>query len=144
MTGSQFGTVFIIGPVITTINNKFKRWSQIERKSYVRLWKLSVSSSLTNCTSSSISSSENFLAQRFLANGRSWATSIAGRLADGALLMRFCEVRNLRISCWMPSRNWAKERDETRKVATTTRITFSFTAVCATPIRSGMMSYFLL
>lgn len=81
--------------------------------------KRDLSSSRMNCTSSGISSSDHFLDERLFANGSSSATSMAGRLAAGALMMRFL------------------------KVATKTRMTFSLTAPCATSTKRGMTSYFL-
>lgn len=59
-------------------------------RSNVKLWKLVFNSSRKNWTSSMISSSDHFRVHKFLANGRSWATSIAGRLSRGALTTRFC------------------------------------------------------
>ena len=56
---------------------------------YVKLSKLSLSSSLKNCTSSRMSSSVHFLVHRFLAKGSTCATSIAGRFFAGALITRF-------------------------------------------------------
>ena len=56
---------------------------------YVRLSNLALSSSIRNCTSSRISSSDHLRVARFLTNGSSCATSIAGRLADGAFVTRF-------------------------------------------------------
>ena len=60
-----------------------------EDGTYVRLSNLASSSSLRNCTSSKISSSDHLRVARFFTNGRSWATNIAGRLADGAFVTRF-------------------------------------------------------
>ena len=56
---------------------------------HVRLSNLASSSSLRKFTSSRISSSDHLRAARFFTNGRSSATNIAGRLADGAFVTRF-------------------------------------------------------
>lgn len=56
---------------------------------HVKLSKLRSSSSLTYCTSSKMSSSDHLRVERFLENGRSCATSIAGRFSEGAFVIRF-------------------------------------------------------
>ena len=108
---------------------------------YVRLSKRAVSSSRRYCTSSTMSSSVHFRVERFLTKGRSCATSIAGRLADGAFATRFCSsLTMLHVKAdWEGSKN----QSLTRKVAITTRMTFSFTAALAISARRGIMSNFL-
>lgn len=69
--------------------------------------------------SSLISSSDHLRLARLCTNGRSLATSIAARFSAGALTTRF------------------------RNVATTTRMTFSLTALRARSVRSGITLYLL-
>lgn len=88
-------------------------------KTDVRLWKLAVNSSRRNCISSTMSSSDHLRVQRFLAKGKRCATSMAGRLAFGALVTRFWKDNSGKVM---------KVMEPTRKVATITRITFSLTA----------------
>lgn len=105
---------------------------------YVSDWKFACSSSRRNCTSSTTSSSDHLRPQRFLAKGSSWATSIAGRFAEGAFVTRFY------TRTWFSQRQILDREDRrTLKVATMTRMTFSFTASCAVSMRRGMTSYFL-
>lgn len=86
MSRCQLGCVFIISPdVIASVGNTYKPTVTTN----VRLWKLILSSSLRNWTSSMISSSDHFRVQRFFANGRSWATNIAGKFEVGALVTKF-------------------------------------------------------
>lgn len=107
---------------------------------YVRLSKRAVSSSFRYCTSSTISSSVHFRVDKFLTKGNSCATSMAGRLAEGAFDTRFYMGK-----CKLVYPDVARINSEvrTRNVAMTTRMTFSFTAALAMSVSRGITSYFL-
>lgn len=72
---------------IPSVSEKLKQYQH----THVKLSKLRSSSSLTYCTSSRMSSSDHLRVERFLENGRSCATSIAGRLSEGAFVIKFFE-----------------------------------------------------
>jgi hypothetical protein len=105
---------------------------------HVRLSNLASSSSLRKFTSSRISSSDHLRAARFFINGRSSATNIAGRLADGAFVTRFLSAS--KHKCEQAMRF---QRKLTRRVAIMTRTIFSLAAAWAALMKRGMTSYFL-
>ena len=82
-----------------------------------------------------MSSSVHLRVERFFTNGSNWATSIAGRFADGAFATRFCKVDLIIVS--------SASSPLTLNVAMITRMTFSLTAAFAMSVRRGIISYFL-
>lgn len=59
-----------------------------------------------------MSSSVHFRLERFLAKGRRWATSIAGRLACGAFETRFCEaLLSISMRCSLSSATYPEGRN---------------------------------
>lgn len=79
---------------IPSFNESLKQYQH----THVKLSKLRSSSSLTYCTSSKMSSSDHLRVERFLENGRSWATSIAGRFSEGAFVIKFFEDMSIENS----------------------------------------------
>ena len=87
VTRQQLGTVLVVGAIEWTISSSL--FVTAKKSTYVRLSKRALSSSRRNWISSTMSSSVHLRPDRFFENGKSCATSIAGRFACGALETRF-------------------------------------------------------
>ena len=91
MARLEFRSILIISTAVKLYMSSDPQSRKVETETHDKLSKFLASSSRRNSRSSTVSSSEYFLVNKFLTSDNNFATSIAGRFSVGAFVTKFCE-----------------------------------------------------